>query len=395
LPIAVPALGRSVLAADAVSDGTNGSAPRIDAADFFAGAPAPPVAIFCEGSRAGGAAGGSVAIFCDGSRDGATLAGFGGGAIAIRCDGSRMLALIAIGPDGTSASEIGTAGVFSSPNASISNGSASSIAPVAGGGGNGAGRSPVDSAGSGGFSTAGIFSAGTTSLTSPANHADGSIMSPALGICGTCATAATTCGDSLLPESPVAASAFGAFAAVAAGFVAVAVAGFVAATGVGGFGVAGFAIGPGFTVTAGIPSDVALPDGVAAGGSFTAPDGGTFIGAGVGSFRPASLRSSSDGGTTFVGTLSPIPVTDDFCAVTRASGCVADRGGGVLAGGGFGKSDFAATGTASASGLSAVNGASASLPPAAGTLTAGIPVIVPVDDLALRITRPFDHNKSV
>jgi hypothetical protein len=172
-------------------------------------------------------------------------------------------------------------------------------------------------------------------------------------------------------------------------------AGFVVAAGAAGFavGAAGFVTGPGFTVTAGIPVAVALDDGAAGGGSFTGPDGGTFIGGGVGSFRADSLRSSADGATTFVATLSPIPVTDDFCGCTRANGCVADRGGGVFAGGGLGKSDFAVTGTASASGFSSGSGASASF--AAGTFTAGIPIIVGVADLALRMTRPFDHKSSV
>ena len=369
LPMCVRAGGRSVLGPAPTAAGTSGSAPRIDDADFFVpGAAAGAggcVAIFCDGSRgiaalaaadALGAAGGSVDSFCDGSRAGR------GGATAICSDGSSDFA-IGIGPDG-SATDIPTAGVFSSPNASISSGSASRI-PSVGGGGSGA--APVGSAARAGLlvSIAGSFSGGTTSLTSPANHADGSTMSPLLGICGTCATAATTCGVS------------GSVGA-ATGFMGCVV--FVAGAAVLAAGAAGFAarLAP------------------RRGGSFTGPDGGTLIGAGVGSLRADSLRSSGDGATTLVGTLSASPVTPGAFGCARASGCVAPRGGGVLAGGGFGKLDFAVTGTASASGLSSGSGASASLPPGvAGSFTAGIPIIVPVDDLALRMTRPFDHRSNV
>ena len=64
-------------------------------------------------------------------------------------------------------------------------------------------------------------------------------------------------------------------------------------------------------------------------------------------------------------------------------------------------------GAASASGLSSGSGASDSrggrdaggaglmTPGGCGTCTAGRPIIVPVVDLALRMTRPFDHKSSV
>ena len=132
----------------------------------------------------------------------------------------------------------------------------------------------------------------------------------------------------------------------------------------------------------------------AGGDALGAAGGGALIGAGVGSFRATSLRTSGDGRTTLVGgTLTPIPII--VGRALEAAGC--------------GAALFGAGGAPSASGLSSVSGASASrarggafwagggssVLPAAGGVTACIPIIVPVDDLALRMTRPFDHNSSV
>jgi hypothetical protein len=108
--------------------------------------------------------------------------------------------------------------------------------------------------------------------------------------------------------------------------------------------------------------------------------------------------------------LSPIPVTPCFGVARRANGCVAVRGGGVFGGAGRGGGVLGGVGAASASGLSSGSGASDSrgargggavvagagrAAPVVGTTTAGIPIIVPVVDLALRMTRPFDHKSSV
>ena len=161
------------------------------------------------------------------------------------------------------------------------------------------------------------------------------------------------------------------------------------------------------------------------GGSFTGPDGAVFIGAatahsssGPGAAARPSIGpdgavligpdgavligpdgAAFAGGGIGVGSLR-IPVTVFGAGVTRATGCVAVRGGGALPGTGNPGSSPSTTspaGAASASGRSSGSGASASRVGAfAGApVTAGIPIIVAVDDLALRITRPFDHNSSV
>jgi hypothetical protein len=147
--------------------------------------------------------------------------------------------------------------------------------------------------------------------------------------------------------------------------------------------------------------------GTAVGAVLIGPDGGTFIGGCVGSLRADSLRSSVVGGATLVGMLSPSPVTLCLGVDSFEIGCVAVRGGGVLAGAGRGGPVLTGAGAASASGLSSGSGASASraapddgggagrVTAVVGTTTAGIPIIVPVVDLALRMTRPFDHNSSV
>jgi hypothetical protein len=121
--------------------------------------------------------------------------------------------------------------------------------------------------------------------------------------------------------------------------------------------------------------------------TLTGAAGGVFIGGGVGSFRAGvAARTTSTGAPpTFVGTLSASPVTLAFCGTTRAIGCVGFRDGGDD---GFGCCGV--TLVASASGCNAVSGLSS-----AGTLIAGIPCTVGVVDFALRMMRPFDHNSSV
>jgi hypothetical protein len=191
------------------------------------------------------------------------------------------------------------------------------------------------------------------------NHADGSTMSPLL-ISGTLATAATTCGDS-------AGALFG--AALFAGSL---------------FAAAGAAAGGSFTG----PDGAVLigPDGAlfigAAGAVLMGPDGAAFAGGGIG---VGSLR---------------IPVVVFGGGVTRATGCVGVRGGaGVLPGTGSPVIVAFADGDgASDSGRSSGSGASASRGGVFGggaPVTAGMPIIVGVDDLALRMTRPLDHNSSV
>jgi hypothetical protein len=189
-------------------------------------------------------------------------------------------------------------------------------------------------------------------------------MSPLL-ISGTLATAATTCGDSA--GAPFGGALFGGslFAAAA------------------GAAAGGSFTGPDGAVLIGPDGAVLIsPDGAV----LIGPDGAAFAGGGIG---VGSLR---------------IPVTVFGGGVTRATGCVAVRGGGgVLPGTGspvivaFAADDGESDG-ASDSGRSSGSGASASRSGAfdGGTpVTAGMPIIVGVDDLALRMTRPFDHNSSV
>ena len=103
-----------------------------------------------------------------------------------------------MGPLRASGISVPIAGVFSFPGASISNGSTSSGGSDGGGGSGGA---PVESPRAGlPLSITGTWPGGTTSLTSPANQAEGLTMSP-LFMLGTWATAATTCGASFLSDS--------------------------------------------------------------------------------------------------------------------------------------------------------------------------------------------------
>jgi hypothetical protein len=101
-----------------------------------------------------------------------------------------------------------------------------------------------------------------------------------------------------------------------------------------------------------------------------------------------------------LGGASPSPITVGRAGPERAGSFVA--AGRVAVTGGFGGAAASASGRSSGSGASTAGGGSTFAAGAlsavvAGALpggTAGIPITVPVDERALRMTRPLDHSKS-